>query len=216
VAPGPISEALFRRIGQEIVRGERKPGERLLEEKLCEEYGCSRSPLREALRMLAAENLVTIEPRRGTRVAQLTTQDIADLFEVRVDIEALATRLAAERAGPEDIALLERLNEDMKRLAVSGDTSGYFDVNAQFHVAIAQASHNDYLTSLVRSAAERSVLTLFRTFTSPERVLQAAAKHDELIAALRAGDAELADRHMRAHIEASRDEAHEHIRAAPR
>ena len=113
VSPIPISEAIFRHLGQEIIHGRLAPGERLLETKLCGELGCSRSPLREALRMLAAENLVTIEPRRGARVAHLTRKGIADLFEVRIELEALAARLAAERGSPEELAALERLNEGM-------------------------------------------------------------------------------------------------------
>ena len=212
VSPIPISEAVFRHLGQEIIQGRLAPGERLRETKLCEQLGCSRSPLREAFRMLAAENLVTIEPRRGARVAHLTAKGIAELFEVRIELEALAVSLAAERGAPEDFAALERLNESMGRAAEDRDAAAYFAQNTQFHITIARAARNEYLETLIRSAGDRSFLSLFRTLGNPENITRSVAQHAELIAALRSGDAVLANEHMREHIAAARDEALQLIR----
>lgn len=215
VSPIPISEAIFRHLGQQIIQGHLAPGERLLETKLCEELGCSRSPLREAFRMLAAENLVTIEPRRGARVAHLTEKGIANLFEVRIELEALSVGLAAERAGEDDLAVLEQLNAEMAATTENRDPAAYFAHNTQFHLAIARAADNEYLETLIRSANDRSFLSLFRTLSRPENIVSSVAKHAELIAALRAGDGALAERHMREHIAAAREEALQLIHMPP-
>jgi DNA-binding GntR family transcriptional regulator len=215
VRPIPISEAIFRHLGQEIIQGRLGPGERLLETKLCEELGCSRSPLREAFRMLAAENLVTIEPRRGARVAHLTEKGIANLFEVRIELEALSVSLASERATTDDIAVLERLNAEMAATVENRDPAAYFSHNAQFHLAIARAADNEYLETLIRSANDRSFLSLFRTLSRTEHIVVSVAKHEELVTALRAGDGAEAARHMREHIATARDEALELIKKPP-
>jgi DNA-binding GntR family transcriptional regulator len=215
VSPEPISQAIFRHLGQAIISGRLAPGEHLRELQLCEELGCSRSPLREALRMLAAEHLVTIEPRRGARVARLTVKDVMELFEVRAEIEALAARLAAERGSDEELASLELLNQDMAAAVDGRDVGAFFDGNTVFHATIARAARNAYLDTLIRSAADRSFQTLFRTLTQSGHVENAVAKHTELISAMRARDGAQADRCMREHIIAIRDEAVELIRNSP-
>lgn len=207
VSPVPISDAIFRYIGQEIIQGRIAPGERLLETKLCEQFGCSRSPVREAVRMLAAENLVTIEPRRGARVTQMDGKEIDDLFEVRLELEGLAVRQATLRASDAQLGDLTRLHEEMESAVSIDDSSTYFAKNTEFHHQIALISGNDYLAALQKSTIDRSFQTLFRSYTARRNLNISIEMHGLILGAMRAKDADAAEAHMRAHIKAAQDEA---------
>lgn len=205
--PLPLSEAIFRHIGQAIVEGKLRPKQRLVETRLCAEFGCSRSPLREALRMLAAEGLVDFTPRRGARVAELTPKALRDVFEVRVLLEGLAARLAAEHRSDRDIEELRALSARMRQVVATGQSCEFFALNHSFHELLARIGGNDYLASLQQTAANRTFLPLF-LFLSDQRHLDAAvASHEEIVEAVARGDSVDAEQCMWRHIRQIQREA---------
>jgi DNA-binding GntR family transcriptional regulator len=210
--PPPLSEAIFRHLAREIVEGRMAPGQRLTEVQLCERFGCSRSPLREAIRMLAAESLVTLEPRRGARVARLSVKAVSDLFEVRVALECLAVRLAADARTSEQLLRLEALNAAMSEAVGAGDAKAYFALNTKFHRNIAEIGGNGYLVSLQRSAADRSFLPLFMFLSDPRHLEDAVEGHAAILSAVDARDGQAAHERMRSHILAARQEAERLVR----
>jgi DNA-binding GntR family transcriptional regulator len=205
--PEPLSEAIFRHLGRAIVEGRFEPGQRLIEAELCKAFGCSRSPLREAIRMLAAEGLVTLSPRRGARVAILSENTVRDLFEVRLVLESLAVRLAVERASEEQLQELEALKADMRAAVEGGDTLAFFRLNTEFHQAIARIGGNAYLSSLQENAADRSFLPLFMFLSDMGHLQTAVAGHDAIIDAVGRRDAASAEGEMRKHLQLLQKEA---------
>jgi DNA-binding GntR family transcriptional regulator len=211
--PLPISEMIFRHIAREIVQGSMRPGERLTETRLCEEFKCSRSPLREAIRMLAADGLVLIEPRRGARVVALSERDLSDLYRVRGVIEGLAVQLAAQKGTNAEFAQLTALNEQMLSAISRGDIGEYFALNASFHHAIAQAGENRHVATIQQSVAARSLSPLFQFGnSSPAHFLRSVDDHSGILEALKQRDGELAEERMRAHLDAACREAEDLIR----
>jgi DNA-binding GntR family transcriptional regulator len=205
--PLPLSAAIFQHIGRAIVEGRLRPNQRLVEMQLCEEFGCSRSPLREAIRMLAAEGLVTLTPRRGARVADLTPKTLRDVFEVRLLLEGLAARLAAEHRSQREVAELKAMNASMRRAVATGDLNLFFALNTAFHQAVARIGGNTYLAALQETAANRSFLPLFM-FLSDARHLSAAVEaHETILRAIEQSDPAAAECAMLGHIREIQREA---------
>ena len=210
--PLPISEMVFRHLAREIVQGVLLPGQRLTETALCETYNCSRSPLREAIRMLAADGLVIREPRRGVRVVALSEKDVSDLYRLRETIEGLAVRLAAENGTDTEFTGLADLNEEMASAVAQGDSGAYFALNSTFHHTIAQIGGNRHVAAIQQSIAAQSLSPLFRFGTSTRHLLNSLDDHAGILDALMRRDPQGAEDRMRAHIGTACLEAGELIR----
>jgi DNA-binding GntR family transcriptional regulator len=206
-APVSLSEAIFRHIGRAIVEGTIPPNQRLVETQLCAQFGCSRSPLREAIRMLAAEGLVTITPRRGARVVELTPKALRDVFEVRVLLEGLAARLAGENRTDADVAELRSLSSAMRSVVGSGTEDRFFALNNDFHEALSRIGGNAYLASLQETAANRTFLPLFLFLSDSKHLAKAVEAHEEIVAAIARQDASEAEGAMSRHIREIQREA---------
>lgn len=196
-----VVEYAIEAIRHGILEGHYAPGQRLIEGELTDVLGVSRGPLREALRRLAADGLVEIEPFRGAAVSRLTRAELADTLTVREMLEGLAARLAAERiAVPGNRAKANAALGTLKRAAGSADPSAYLEENDQFHNLIVDLSGNAVLG---RQIAQLQLPTLrsafFRLF---DAALQTAslAQHREIIDAILSGDAARAERTMRSHV----------------
>src|ERR1044072_4107141 len=153
-----LSTVVSEQIRGQILDGKLRPGERLVEDKLSPELGVSRVPVREALRVLSSEGLVTLEPNRGASVAEVTPELVAELVEVRTLLEALNARLAARRHDP---AIGAALQDTLKRgtaAAQSGSPDHLARLNGEFHERLAEASRNTVLTDIMRSLRERTSL----------------------------------------------------------
>ena len=194
----PLSAATKRLLLDRIVKGELVPGERIVESRLAKELEISQSPVREALRELAAAGLVDIESRRGARVRKPTNRELCDISEVRAEIDALAARLAAERLDDEAIEALQNAHQLMSDRLEAGDYVGMTEADAGFHRIIVQASGN--------GAAERVFGQLepfartFITLTSPNVPLRGIlAQHSGILEALIKRDPDLAESRARAH-----------------
>lgn len=151
----PLRDVVFRTLRKSILTGELKPGERLMEIHLANKLGVSRTPIREAIRMLELEGLVIMIPRRGAQVAQITEKNLRDVLEVRRAMDALAVELACERIMPEEIERLRIACEHFATVTQSRDANKIAQADVSFHDIILQASRNDRLMQLISNFSQQ-------------------------------------------------------------
>lgn len=195
-----LHDAVTGRIRDMIVEGAYPPGSRLPERVLCETLGISRTPLREALKVLASEGLLEIAPNRGARVAGLTAEDVDELFPVMGALEALAGELACARISETELAEIRALHYQMVLHHTRGERPPYFDLNQQIHEKILEAARNPTLSAAYTNLAGRIRRARYTANISADRWAQAVAEHEEMLQALtdRDGDrlAEILKRHL--------------------
>ena len=196
----PLHEEVRDRLRELIVQGELAPGERLNERLLCQSLGISRTPLREALKLLALEGLVTLLPHRGAQVALLEPGRLAEVLEVMGALEALAGELACQRATPERIAEIRALHEDMLAMHARGDRAAYFRYNQAIHLKIVEASGNETLASTYRQLNANVLRARYMANLSRERWDQAVREHEQILAALTARDVARLKRLLQDHL----------------
>ena len=186
----PLTTLIAKAIRERILDGELVPGERLVEARLADELGVSRVPVREALRVLAADGVVTIEPRRGASVTTYSAEHVQELVEVRATLEALNAKLAARRHAPELIAKLELIVSQGAAIAEGADPKQLQADNVDFHEALAGMAANSVLRDMVRSLRERTA-PIFAPH-GRKRARENWEEHAAIVRAVIAGDAELA------------------------
>jgi len=195
-----LHDELLDRLRQMIVDGELAPGSKVPEKALCEQFGVSRTPLREALKVLANEGLVTLTPNRGAMVSELTLADLEEAFPVMGALEALSGELACANITPAEVAEIQRLHGEMLTHYERGELSAYFSTNQRIHELMLDAARNPTLTTLHRSLAGRIRQARYLANMSPERWQQAVDEHEGMIAALTKRDGvalgELLKRHL--------------------
>ena len=145
----PLRDLVFEALRDAIIRGILKPGERLMEVQLAEELGVSRTPVREAIRKLELEDLVVMIPRKGAYVSGISLKDIADVFEVRAAVEALAAGLAAERITDEELEELERILVKKAEIIDANDLDRLVEIDISFHESLYHASRNAKLVQII-------------------------------------------------------------------
>lgn len=170
-----------------IVEGNLADGARVPERLLCERFGISRTPLREALKVLAAEGLIDLLPNRGARVRALSAEDLRELFDVMGGLEALAGRLACERISDEEVAEIERAHHEMYRFYLRRDMHGYFQCNQEIHRMIVAAAGNAMLSATYNSFAGRIRRVRYSANLDKERDRwgEAMREHEAILDALR-------------------------------
>ena len=201
----PSSELVYRRLKEQIISGDMAPGSRLIELNIAADFGVSRTPVREALKRLAAENLVLADPARGMIVHAPDTGEIEDVFTVREALDGLAARLAAHRITPSELARL-RLIVDTMREAIKADRREQILIsNQRFHDVIYSAAGNPMLARVASDL--RDFVRRFTTlpFASPDRVEDVLSEHEQILAALVAHDPEAAQRASNGHLDAARE-----------
>jgi len=200
VVPEPTAETIRERLEQEILLGELDDGERLDEQRLATRFGLSRTPVREALRLLTATRLVERVPNRGTFVRAPGLDELFGMFEVMAELEALSGRLAARRADADGLDAFERVMERCESAAAAGDSDHYYRENERLHAMLYALSGNAFLQSEALALHRR--LQGFRRLQLrvPRRVRDSVAEHRGIAEALRAGDAELAATRARDHV----------------
>jgi len=214
-----LAEQVARELRQSILTRRRKPGDRLVEDRLSEEMGVSRVPIREALRVLAAEGLVDVQPRRGASVANVSPEVARDLVEVRATLEGLNARLAARHHADAIVAELRRVLEAGNAAAQSRNLDDLVRLNGEFHDKLAEAGRNSILWDIMRSLRERTSL-VFAANTAG-RAEQDWDEHSRILAAVIDGDEELASvlatRHVHRAAESAfaADAAADAVAAAP-
>ncbi|TCJ30491.1 GntR family transcriptional regulator [Nocardioides jejuensis] len=194
-----------------IVDGRLAPGERLVERDLAEQLEVSRIVVREAIAHLVSEGLAVTLPRRGAQVAPLDVDDVSNLFDIRVALDALAARTAAKRRTDDDLAALDRALRAAGEATAAGDHDRAAQLNADFHDLLMDAAHNPQLAVLHRSISGQ-VRRVFR-ITQDVAPEQLHHEHEDLLAAVRAGDSRAAARAATHHVESARAGALERLRA---
>jgi DNA-binding GntR family transcriptional regulator len=195
-------ERVIAHIRGGIRDGRFAPGQRLIEGDLQASLGVSRGPIREAVRRLAAENILRVELHKGARVRQITPEEIKAIYDVREVLEGLACRLAAQNPEFPD-ARLQALEKDYDRQSDSS-ARGYLAYNERFHRLIVQSSRNTELIRLVENLQIPTLLLLMHILVDAPSIARARAEHRPIVRAILKRDGPAAERAMRAHIRSTR------------
>lgn len=190
----------MEQIREKIYRYELSPGDWIDEQRLGVELGVSRTPMREGLKLLAAEGLVTVRPRRGCYVTKLTDEDVDQIFVLMARLEGWCAHEAAQRLDAKALRTLESLHASLETLAAAHDAGRYHEKNVEFHAEIQRLSGNRWLANVV--AELRIVMRLARvqTLRYPGRFQTSIEEHRQLMAALRARSPQRAEAAMRTHL----------------
>ena len=200
----PLREVVYTTIRKAILKETLKPGERLMENTVAEKLGVSRTPVREALRMLSDEGLVVLIPRRGAQVAQISAKELNDVLEVRVVLEELATIKACEHMTDEDLAAFEEALEDFRQSTIGGDITEIAEADIRFHDVLYRLADNRRLQNILSNLREQMYRYRLE-YLKKEGVYETLIReHEEILEAVRRGDAAGAKELMRMHVENQR------------
>lgn len=193
------AEKAYRQIKQLIVTTSLSPGSVISEASLMDDLELGRTPIREAIKLLQAENLVAVTPRQGMFVADVSVTDLTQIFEVRVELEAFAATLAAQRITKDGREQLNQLVEEYHQIDKS-DKEALIDLDYRFHRAIAEATHNNFLIKELDYFYSLSlrIWHLAINFTRPEDIDIRA--HLDILEAMKDGDYRQVEQRMRTHI----------------
>jgi DNA-binding GntR family transcriptional regulator len=198
------AEAVHMTLREAILHGVLRAGQPLGEIQLAEIFGRSRTPVREAVLKLESEGLAARVPRRGLMVAQITREEVLEVYAVREMLDGLSARLAAMGILPTELDRLVWLNERIRVAAAAGESKAMIQLNIEFHEAICQASRNTLLQEFMRRIHEWVRRFEDTTMSYPGRGLEACNEHDCLIEAIRARDPDKAERIAREHMSRAR------------
>lgn len=183
-----------------IASGEFKPGDRISEGELAAMFGISRTPMREAVKMLAAENVLEILPNHGARVRLIDAAELADMLQVIAVLEATAGEQACASVTDRQIDELQALHDDMLKAWEADDRAGYFERNRQIHDRIVQMSGNATLQRLYHSLSGRIQVARYSSNKTIEQWRKAVGEHEDMLRHLRARDAKALFETMREHV----------------
>jgi len=193
------TQRAYELIWERITTLEMAPGAPINEQQLAQELDMGQVPVREALRLLAHENLVVVTPRHGLYVADVNASDLEQLSEIRLPLEALCANLAAQRATPDDLVILEALRQEQAN-APAADTHRLFDLDHKFHQAVAHAAGNKYLAQTLDRLFGLSRRLWYLVLPHLGYLPASVEEHLELVEAIRAGDADRAGQIMHHHV----------------
>jgi len=207
-AAGKITRAeeLRLQLADEIVRGALPPGAALDETDIARRFNVSRTPVREALRQLAASGLIETRAHRGAVVARPTLERLTGMFEAMAELEAICAGLAAERMTPLERHQLEAVHEELRVLSHAGNPDRFHEVNERFHNTIYAGSQNTYIAEMTLATRVRVQPFRRAQFRNLGRLAKSHGEHDRVVVAIMRGDKAGAELAMRAHIELVRDE----------
>jgi DNA-binding GntR family transcriptional regulator len=201
----------FEGLQQAILSGRIKPGERLTIAQLSEQLDMSSTPIREAIRLLEADGVITNEPHRGSTVTTIAPEEAEELYLIRAPVESLATKLATPRLTDADLGRLDELHGEMAAAVKATDDEALTRANASWHLYIYSASQATYLPRLI---LRLWMPVRWGGLWVPERREQAYREHTAILEAMRARDAETASRLMFEHIDGARELIVNHLRDA--
>jgi DNA-binding GntR family transcriptional regulator len=197
-------EQLLEQLRHDILNGSLKPRERLLEERIARKYGVSRSPIREAFRILESEGLLRIMPRKGVYVADIDEEDINAIYEIRPVLEEIAAKLACRNMTTKDIEDLSKIADDMGKAAEENHSYLYFELNRKFHEAIHEFSRNKYLIRILRTMSHQTYRNRYLSLVLFGGLKQSHKKHVKIVEAFRERNEKKVVRLRRKQIDASR------------
>ncbi|MHB1359437.1 MAG: GntR family transcriptional regulator [Rhodocyclaceae bacterium] len=188
------------RLRARIYAHELAPGAWIDEQSLADEFGISRTPLREALKVLAAEGLVVLKPRRGCYVAALAERDLDEIFPVLALLEGHVVETATRRLASADFSRLEEIHAELERHAAAHDIDRFFETNQRFHSALQALAGNRWLSQLIDDTRKFLKLTRRDSLRLDGRLKQSLAEHRAILATMKKQDASAAALHMHNHI----------------
>lgn len=204
IAPLALYQEVAERLRQRIFSHELPPGSWVDEQALADDYGISRTPLREALKVLASEGLVTLKPRRGCYVTEISERDLDEIFNVMALLEGQCARLTAQKATDADLDRLREIHAKLEKAAHDEKIGAFFDANQAFHQALQELADNRWLLHVIEDLRKVIKLSRHHSLFSEGRLEQSLAEHRDLLAALADRDADRAELLMRTHINSGR------------
>lgn len=200
IARSALYEEVAERLRTRIYAHELAPGTWVDEQTLADEFGISRTPMREALKVLAAEGLVRLEPRRGCYVAELSEQDLDEIFPVMALLEGRVAFEAAGRLTDADMARLADLHAELEEHAAANDADRFFEANQAFHSALQEIAGNRWLKQMIDDTRKVIKLTRRDSLRLEGRLKQSLTEHRAILKALQARNPDAAGRAMHDHL----------------
>ena len=197
----PLRDVVFNTLRQAILKGELKPGERLMEIALAERLGVSRTPIREAMRKLEQEGLVVMIPRRGAQVANITEKDLNDVLEVRIALENVAIEKACARMTEEEMRRLWLAAKEFEHTIAEGNLVKLAEADVAFHEVIYQASDNKRLIQVLNNMREQTYRYRYEYVKGNSTYNQLIDEHAKIIAGFEKKDSEYVKAIMHTHLE---------------
>ena len=205
IAPTALYQEVAERLRQRIFAHELAPGDWIDEQRLAEQYGISRTPLREALKVLASEGLVELKPRRGCYVTEISRPDLDDIFPLMAMLEGRCAGDAVRKAMPADVAQLNEIHERLESAADEGRIDAFFEANQEFHRKIQGLAGNRWMLSVIQDLRKVLKLSRLHSLSLEGRLQLSLGEHRAIMAAIRAGDAARAEKLMHDHILCGRE-----------
>ncbi|MBB6578196.1 DNA-binding GntR family transcriptional regulator [Comamonas odontotermitis] len=199
-AAQPLHDTVATQVRDLIFAGALEPGELLDEKALCDQLEVSRTPLREALKLLVSEGLLRHEPRRGCFVERITDRDLDDIFPVIALLEGRAAFEATHKLSAADRAVLDVMHEQLTHCAQSGDIAGYYRMNHQIHEAFITLADNRWLAQTIADLRRILRLARLQQLSAPGRLAGSLQEHLHIYEAMVAGNADAAEQAMRNHL----------------
>ncbi len=194
------TQRAYEQIREKIITVELTPGSLINEQHLTEDLNIAAAPVREALKLLAHDDLVVITPRHGLYVADINLPDLQQISEMRLSLESLVARLAAQRASPDDLAVLEALRQEQANIPAE-DSHRLFELDYKFHRALVQAAKNKYLSRTLEHLFGLSRRLWYMALPQLDFLPTAVSEHLDLVEAVKKGDADLAEKIMHDHVQ---------------
>ena len=197
----PLREMVYEELKMQILKGSIIPGTRMMEVELAEEMGVSRTPIREAIRKLEKEGLVTIEPRRGAYASMISTEDMVEILEVRQDLEGLAAYFAASRMSDEQMAELKEVSNNYNEAVKRGKMEDMIKYDTRFHHIIVESCRNKILVQMIEQLQELVLRFRYIYYDNFRRAENMPEEHEAIMAAISEGDADKARAAADIHID---------------
>jgi len=208
-----LTTIIFEKVREDILNDVYSDGEKIVEAKLADELGVSRTPVREALKQLELDGLVESIPNRGVIVKGITEQDIADIYTIRIAIEGIAANWSVRRISEEEVASLKEVYELMEFYTARGDTDKTFELNTRFHEIIYRATQSRYMEHVLKDFQMFIKSTRSKSLKSDGRLAEALAEHKAILDAFMARDVDAAVAAVLAHVNNSRRNAENFYRS---
>ncbi|MBW7902094.1 MAG: GntR family transcriptional regulator [Rhodocyclaceae bacterium] len=205
IAQTALYQEVAERLRQRIFSHELPPGTWIDEQALAVDYGISRTPLREALKVLAAEGLVTLKPRRGCYVTEISERDLDEIFPLMAMLEGRSAFEATQKAKAEDVVRLEGIHALLERYAAVGDKERFFDANQEFHRIVQELADNRWLLQVIQDLRKVLKLTRLHSLSLEGRLQQSLEEHRAIMAGFKARDAARAEKAMHDHLLSGRE-----------
>jgi DNA-binding GntR family transcriptional regulator len=200
IQAGYLAQEAAKRIREMIRKGALKKGDRILEAPMCQAMGVSRTPLREALRILSSEGLIELIPNRGAYVAQPSIKDIGEMFYVMSILEGTCARVCVEKMDDEGLRRLDDLYRKLEEHCQAEDREKYMAVNHSFHSLVQELAGNKVLSEVINALRQKILLYRYRQIYQPNRLKESMQEHRDLQQAFRERNPEGAERFMQEHL----------------